>query len=113
MRSITGEIAIPANAPVADDASVLVEIRDTSVSDAPSTVLAAHVFPNTLIRPGEHVRFQIATPEVDRSKTLTLRAHVSLDGSGQVKAGDLLTVASFPVANTGDVDGLRVSVAVI
>ena len=54
-----------------------------------------------MLNPNGNIAFKLQVPEVASNRTLVIRAHVSLDGSGKVKSGDLLTTASYPVPTTG------------
>jgi hypothetical protein len=52
-------------------------------------------------------------PEVEPNRSLALRVHISLDGSGQVKSGDLLNTTHISVPTTGASGTLEAPVAVI
>jgi uncharacterized lipoprotein YbaY len=111
--NIKGEIILPANAPTTKAKQVLVEVRDVSMADAPSKVVAEQRLENVNLKPGGRIKFKATVPEVEANRTLALRVHISLDGSGQVKSGDLLTTTYDPVPTTGASATLEVPVAVI
>jgi hypothetical protein len=52
-------------------------------------------------------------PDVEANRTLAFRVHVSLDGSGSVKSGDLLTTTHVAVPGAGQAAQLEVPVKVI
>jgi uncharacterized lipoprotein YbaY len=113
MRPITGEIVLPANAPAGRAQRVLVEVRDISLADAPSTVVAEESLTDVALRPNGRIKFRLTVPEVEPAHTLSLRVHISLDGGDRAKSGDLLTVATQPVPRSGPATGLTIPVAVI
>lgn len=113
MRKILGEIVLPSNAPEASAGKIITEIRDTSLMDAPSEVIAVRVTENVEIGPGEHLLFELQVPEVEGGRSLSLRVHISLDGSGRVKEGDFLTTSNIQVPNTGTPDPIEAAVAKI
>lgn len=103
---------MPAAAP-STTALMIVEVRDTSLADSPSTVIAAIRLPNTVVAPHLHSPFELVAPEVPARNRLSLRCHVSLAGDGVVAAGDLLSTESIPVPPTGDADALSVPLVVV
>lgn len=113
MRSVSGELVLPPNAPSAVAALVLIELRDVSIQDAPSRVVAEQRLSRVRIAPGKVIAFRLKVPEAPGPTSLSLRAHVSLYGSTAVVAGDLLTTASHPVPLAGDVESVRVPLQVI
>ena len=110
MRTIKGEIALPDNAPNAVAEMVLIEVRDVSVQDAPSVVIAQQQLKKVKIAPNKKVDFKISVPEAEANRTLSLRVHVSIDGSGNAQSGDLLTVQNYQIPSTGSQDAIEISV---
>jgi len=110
MRTVSGDILLPANAPTTKAGQMVVEVRDVSLADAPSVVIAEQQMADVQVRPHGRIPFRLAVPEVAANRSLSVRVHVSMDGSGRVQSGDLLTTASYPVANVGDVESLVVRV---
>ena len=104
---------MPANAATGAAKLVLIEVRDVSLADAPSVVVAEQRLTNVALKPNGQIGFKLAVPEVASNRTLSLRAHVSIDGSGLAKSGDLLTTASYSIPTAGASGSLQVSVAVI
>lgn len=113
MRTIAGNIIVPANAPAVKAGLILIEVRDTSLADAPSTVIAQQELTNIALKPNGRIAFNLRAPEVAPNRSLSMRVHVSLDGSGIVKSGNLLTTASYSVPNVGDTPNLEIHVVVI
>lgn len=76
-----------------------VEVRDTSLADAPATLVARV---RTVIPPVEGaggVRVRMALPAVPDGATVW--AHVDADGDGRASRGDWVTTQSHPVARAG------------
>jgi putative lipoprotein len=96
-RVLTGEVRLPADAPSATAALVLIEVRDTSLADAPSVVVAAKTIRGVTIHPGGTIPFAIDVPNALTGRALSLRVHVNLGGANYVQPGDLLTTANVPV----------------
>ena len=114
MRTITGKIVLPENAPAGTAKLVVIEARDVSRADAPSVVIAEQRLTNVAVKPNGQVGFKLAVPEVEPNRTLSVRVHVSFDDSGRTKEGDLLTTASYSIPNTGGAgEPLEIRVAVI
>jgi putative lipoprotein len=113
MRLLTGTIALPPNAPSRPAALTLIEVRDVSVADAPSVVVAQKRLSSMIVEPNELVTFQIEVPEVADNQSLALRIHISLDGSTQPKPGDLLSVSRYTVPSRGQPEPMSVQVVVI
>jgi putative lipoprotein len=113
MRNITGKIVLPANVPADKAGQVTIEVRDVSLADAPSTVVAERRLDNVVLEPNGEIKFKIPVPEVESNRTLGLRVHVSLDGSGKLKSGDLLTTTHIAVTDAEQVPEIEVPVKVI
>lgn len=113
MRNITGKVVLPANVPAVKAGQVTIEVRDVSMADAPSTVVAERRLDNVVLKPNSEIKFKIPVPEVESNRTLGLRVHVSLDGSGTVKSGDLLTTTHIAVPGAGKVPEIEVPIKVI
>ena len=113
MRSIHGEIVLPANAPDRVAKIVLIEVRDVSVADAPSTVVASTRLEGVHSRPNGRIPFTLRAPGETKARMLALRVHVDWDGDGKVASGDLLTTESIPVALAGNFGPIRATVRLI
>jgi putative lipoprotein len=113
VRTVEGSIVLPADIPSTTARSVLVEARDVSVIDAPSTVVAETRLSDVPVAPGERIPFRLDVPDVDPSRTLSVRAHVSLDGTAAISPGDALSVTHIPLPAAGAVNGLDVPVRTV
>ena len=113
MRTVTGEIVLPEKTPAVKAGHVLIEVRDISLADVPSQLIAEKRLDNVILKPHGRINFSIPVPEVEANRSLTLRVHVSLDGSSRVTSGDLLTTAIYPISNTGTPAPLEAAVAIV
>lgn len=113
MRQLTGDILLPVNAPSRTAAFVLIEVRDVSVADAPSVVVAQHRLLASELQPGGHIPFGLQVPEVAPGRSLALRVHISLEGIRQPQPGDLLSTSRYELPATGPLRSLSVGVEVI
>lgn len=111
MRRVFGELMLPANAPEAVARKIVIELRDVSVLDAPSQVLATATQSKVAIQPGRRVPFELHAPDAAPGRTLNLRVHVSMAGgtaAAGASAGDLLTTESIAVPASGECGPLSV-----
>ena len=76
-----------------------VEIRDTSVADAPAILVEAvdDAVPASAAR--EDVTLTISLDQVPDGSTVWV--HVDADGDGRVSRGDFITMESYPVQPSG------------
>ena len=78
-----------------DGSSLIVQLRDTSVQDAPATILG-----EKRGKVGAGGGDLLATIEVDakaRGVRPEVWAHVDVDGDGRVSRGDYVTMQSYPI----------------
>jgi putative lipoprotein len=113
MRTVRGKIILPGNAPKVSADHIIIEVRDISVADAPSKVVAENRLSNVKLEPNEQIDFEIPVPEAEPNHTLSFRVHINLDGSNVTSSGDLLTTAHYPVPSTGTPKPVELSVEVI
>jgi uncharacterized lipoprotein YbaY len=113
MRTITGKIILPPNVAATKADEVTIEVRDVSEADALSTVVAERRLKDVALKPNGEIKFKLSVPDVGPNRSLAMRVHVGLDGSGRVKSGDLLTTAHISVPNMGKAEHLEVPVVVI
>ncbi len=112
-RILQGTIVLPENTPTGEYPRIRVEVRDVSVADAPSIVVAATELQDVTVGPGTMLAFELPVPEQNRSQSLSVRVHVSRNGSLSTQQGDLVSTASYPVAAIGPVAALRIPVRVV
>jgi hypothetical protein len=112
MRWLRGTVIMPLCAPCAT-AMMVIDVRDTSLVDGVSPVIAVSSFPNTVVMPGHRHHFAMEAPEVPPTHCLSLGCHIDLSGEGVLTRGDLLCAEPVPVAPVGDVDALVVQVVTV
>ncbi|MEW2138176.1 YbaY family lipoprotein [Streptomyces sp. NPDC005409] len=95
--TVWGFVAMPPDAPLAVAARLLVEVRDVSRADAPSTVVGAQVQTDVPLAPDGRVPFRVQVPDLDPTASYGLRIHVDFSGTGTVEPGDLINTQSVPV----------------
>ncbi|MFJ7154804.1 YbaY family lipoprotein [Streptomyces sp. NPDC101118] len=111
-ETVRGFVALPPDAPSVVAARVLVEVRDVSLADAPSTVVGAQVQTDVPLSPGGRIAFGVEVAALDPAASYGLRVHVDLSGTGLLEPGDLINTEAVPVvAGTGQelvapVDGI-------
>jgi putative lipoprotein len=110
MRTVTGVIRLPEDVPDRRAATMLVEVRDVSMADAPSTVVASRKIRDVELEPSKEIKFRLKVPEAEANRMLSLRVHISLEGGDRIEPGDLLTTAIHPVAAAGSVADLEIPV---
>jgi putative lipoprotein len=101
VRPVDGTVLLPPDCPARRAARVVVEVRDVSLADADSVVVARQVLDDVLLAPGGIVAFALDVPEVDPRCRLALRVHVDVDGTGALSEGDLLTTQHVAVPPVG------------
>lgn len=113
MRTISGNIILPSNAPDISSADILIEIRDISEADAPSQLIKEKRLHKVKLKPDGQIHFKIDVPETDTNRTLSIRIHINKDGKKNVVRGDLLTTSIIPVPLKGNLTEIKVPVIVI
>jgi uncharacterized lipoprotein YbaY len=103
-RRIQGQLLLPADA--AGAARIRIELRDVSKQDMASVLLAARDLDGITLTPGAPIGFHLDAPEGSGSLQIRVQADaVSPSGAPAV----YLTTQAYPVAPTGDVQGLEVA----
>ena len=100
MRILTGNIILPSTTPLITVKHIQIEVRDVSLMDVPSELLAERRLNDVQLKPNGEIRFQMSIPEAKRGRTFSIRVHINVDGSGQIKPGDFLTTVSLPIPDT-------------
>lgn len=113
MRTVSGAILLPPQAAAGAAKLILIEVRDISLADAPSVVVAELRLRDVALGPGRRIPFSLAVPEVEPSRSLALRVHIDRDADGRVSPGDLLTTTIYPIPPRGAPPPLSVAVSAI
>lgn len=94
------------------DATVYVTLEDVSRADAKSSIVAKQKIHPVSHHAGakETVRFELDGKIVDDKADYIVRAHVDLDGDGQIRLGHYITTQSYPVLTFGRPNRLTVRV---
>jgi uncharacterized lipoprotein YbaY len=109
-RRITGTIVFPPDAQAGRAARVLVELRDISLQDVPSSVLASCELKRQAVGPGLELPFEMTAPEADPTHSLAVRVQVDMSATrGARPPRMLLTTAIWPVPPRGEANNLRVT----
>jgi uncharacterized lipoprotein YbaY len=100
---VTGEILLPAHSVLPSRAVAYVHLLDTSLADAPSTIVAEQVIEDIAgrIARGEKIRFALYGEIQNLRASYSVSVHVDLDGDGPIGAGDYINVQSYPVITFG------------
>jgi putative lipoprotein len=101
---VTGEVLLAAGSAVSARAVIHVHLLDTSLADAPSTVIASQVIDGIAgkIARGEALRFELHSPIQNRRASFSVSVHVDMDADGKVGPGDFINAQSYPVTTNGD-----------
>lgn len=101
---VRGNIEFPPGERPGQVAVVTVRIEEVSRADAPATTIGEQVREQVVVSPvGAAVPFTITLPgtEIDPHGHYVVRAHVDVDGTGGVTAGDFVSTRSYPVSLPG------------
>jgi putative lipoprotein len=109
-RRISGEIVFPPNAPSGTAARVLLELRDVSMQDEASVVLAKMVLRKVAVGPNARVPFEFMAPTADSGRLLSMRVQVDMDNEGSSATGDLLSTVAISVPVSGEVKSISAPV---
>lgn len=111
-REVQGEVVLPTAGVPAKIADVAVYVEDVSRADAPSIVIGQQRQRGVSLRPGLVVPFLIKLTDesVDDRRSYSLRAHVDVGGTGDIKPGDFVSTQSYPVLTRGHGTTVRVRV---
>lgn len=109
-RRIQGEIVFPDHADKAMATKITIELRDVSLQDQASTVVAAMTLDKVSVGPNYRVPFEFNAPAVAPSRLLTLRVQVDRHPGQRHASGDFLSTSAQRVPAGGDACGLVVPV---
>ena len=97
---LEGEIVFDQPPQLPPGTVVRIALQDTSEADAPAKVVAELVLKGAAREANERgrVRFVLPFEPVDERASLTLSAHVDLNGGGRLQKGDYINMQSYPVS---------------
>jgi putative lipoprotein len=112
VRIVQSEIALPTGDLPSQAAEVAVYVEDVSRADAPSLVVGEQRQQAVPLRAGGALRFSIQIPAelINERSIYSVRAHIDMSGSGDVKVGDLVSTATYPVLTHGHGTTVRIKV---
>jgi putative lipoprotein len=113
VRKVSGEIVLPDGAE-GQARAVTIEVRDVSVADAPSSVVAAKTMKNVKLTPRKRIKFSLQAPEVP-GRRLALRVQIDKPATRDIGAGSsgYLTTQSIEVSAEGDATSIVAPVTAI
>jgi uncharacterized lipoprotein YbaY len=78
---------------------VVVQVEDISRADAPAPVVGEQRQSAASLRPGAVLPFAVEVPaeRIDERNRYSVRVHVDVGGTGEVKKGDLVSTETYPV----------------
>lgn len=99
MLLVKGTIVFEEDVTLPAGATAEVRVEEVSRADAAATVIAREVV-RDLGAGGERraVPFSIHGAALDPRRRYTVRAHVDVDGDGEVGVGDFVSTVSYPIA---------------
>ncbi|WNM61900.1 YbaY family lipoprotein [Candidatus Nitrospira neomarina] len=111
-KIIQGEIVLPTGNVPAEPVDVVIYVEDVSRADAPSIVVGMQRQHGVLLHAGSMVQFVVEIPVelVDQRRSYSVRAHIDVSGSGEVKVGDFVSTQTYPVLTHGHGTSVYVSV---
>jgi putative lipoprotein len=110
--TVRGHIILPTDGAPPQAADVIIQVEDISRADAPSMIIGEQHQTNVSLHAGAVLPFCIEVPaeQVDKRRSYSVRVHVDVAGSGQVKVGDLVSTQTYPVLTHGYGDEVQIGV---
>lgn len=102
-RRISGHLLLPAQTRAAQGLRVRVEVRDVSLLDVASVLVAAQTMEDVAISPGGRLSFELMAPEVPPGRSHALQVRVE-DAQGRLL---LLNTVAQPLPAKGELIGLE------
>ena len=96
---VKGEIRFAGKPDLPASAKAYVRLRNTSLSDAASAVVAEQVIDQ--LSKGGTIAFILEPNSIDERDTYSVSVLVDVDGDGKVSVGDYISMQSYPVLTFG------------
>ena len=103
-RKIRGEVAFPANATKGVAHRVLIELRDVSLQDQASWVLATTLLSDVAVGPNVRAPFSLTAPRSEGNRSLAVRVQVDMQAGRVYAVGDYLSTVTHPVSASDDAE---------
>lgn len=113
MRRVTGAVVPQPGVSEGIADHLLVEVRDVSLLDAPSRVVAQVRYEAVPVAPGTGIPFELDVPDAPPGSSLAVRAHLARGPGETVRQGDALSTVSVDVPASGSIGGLHVPVSAV
>lgn len=100
---VKGEITFAGKPELPASAKMYVRLRNTSLADAASMVVAEQVIEHVarFLSKGEKVAFVLEPGSVDERASYIVSVWVDVDGDGKISKGDYISMQSYPVLTYG------------
>jgi uncharacterized lipoprotein YbaY len=105
---VKGEIKFAGKPALPASAKVYVRLLNTSLADAPSTVVAEQVIDH--VSKDKPTSFRLEPDSIDERDSYTVSVLVDLDGDGKVSKGDYISMQSYPVLTFGSPSEVTIEV---
>lgn len=109
---VRGEIRFASQPHLTPGVQAIVQLRETSMADAPSRLVAEQVLKDITSRAnaGELIPFEISGEPADQRQSYSLEVLVDVDGDGKPSRGDFINVQNYPVLTFGSPNSVTVEV---
>lgn len=109
---VHGEVVLPKGEVQAPSGDVIVQVEDVSRADAASIVVGEKRQKHVSLDDGVVIPFtiEIPAPLIDERHSYSVRVHIDMSGSGQVRVGDMVSTQTYPVLTRGYGNQARVRV---
>lgn len=98
---LTGNISFEGQNISFSNATAYVTIKDASIADAASGVVAEQTIQGLSITQGTNSTFRYAVPtsKLEQGKEYSLSVHVDVDGNGNISQADYITTQHYPLVS--------------
>lgn len=106
---VTGEIVLPAGTEPFSGATATVSLESVGLMDMPATIINKRTLSNVSYS-GAAIPFTLEGTMPESGGHYNVRAHVSVDGSGDIRKGDYITKRAYRVLQNGTPETVRLQV---